>query len=85
MIAVELIVIDVDTRSSGMPSNSRHVFDRIDGDADPADFTGGKGMVGVVAHLRRQVDASDTEAESVPACETHTAEVLARSAARTPG
>ena len=34
----------------------RHVFERVDGDADPADFTGGKRMVGVVAHLRRQVE-----------------------------
>ena len=57
MIAVALIVIDVETRSSGMPSKSvGHVLDRVDRDADAADFAGRERMVGVVAHLRRQIE-----------------------------
>ena len=67
MIAVELIVIDVDTRSSGMPSKQRrHVFDRVDGDADAADFAGGQWMIGVVAHLGGQIerDAQTSDALS---------------------
>ena len=44
MTAVALIVIDVDTWSSGMPSNSvGHVLDRVDRDADPADFARASG------------------------------------------
>ena len=61
-MAVALMVIEVDTRSSGMPSNSsRHVLDRVDGDADPPDFTGRQRVVRVVADLRRQVEG-DAEA-----------------------
>ena len=57
MIAVALIVIDVDTRPSGMPSNSvGHVLDRIDRHADASDFARGERVIGVVAHLRRQVE-----------------------------
>ena len=57
MIAVALIVIDVDTRSSGMPSKSvRHVLDRINRHADAPDFAGGKRVVRVVANLRRQIE-----------------------------
>ena len=65
MTAVALIVIDVETSSSGMPSNSaRHVVDRVDGHADLADFALGERMVGVVAHLRRQIER---DAQSVDA------------------
>ena len=34
----------------------RHVLDRVDGHADAADLAGGQRVVGVVAHLRRQVE-----------------------------
>src|SRR4029077_13183066 len=37
-----------------------HVGDRVDGDADAADLSLREGMVGVVTHLRRQVEG-DTE------------------------
>ena len=66
MIAVALIVIDVETRSSGMPSNSvRHVLDRVDRDADAADFAGGERVIGVVAHLRRQVERDAQAADAL--------------------
>ncbi len=71
MIAVELIVIDVDTRSSGMPSNSSAMSSMaVDRDADPSDFALGQRMVRVVAHLGRQVEgdaeAGDALREQVP-------------------
>ena len=48
----------------------RHVLDRVDRDADAADLAGGHRMVGVVAHLRRQVErdaqAADALREQVP-------------------
>ena len=34
----------------------RHVLERVDGHADLADLAGGQRVVGVVAHLRRQVE-----------------------------
>ena len=33
-----------------------HVLHRVDRDADPADFSGGQRVIGVVAHLRRQIE-----------------------------
>ena len=52
-----LIVIDVETWSSGMPSKSTpHVVDRVDGHADLADLAVRDRVVGVVAHLGRQVE-----------------------------
>ena len=66
MIAVALIVIDVDTRSSGIPSKSSvHVLDRVDRDADAADFARGHRMVGVVAHLRRQIERHAQAADAL--------------------
>ena len=66
MIAVELIVIDVETWSSGMPSKSvGHVLDRVDRDADAADFAGGHRVVRVVAHLRRQVERDAEPADAL--------------------
>ena len=62
MIAVELIVIDVDTRSSGIAvEERRHVFDRVDRDADAADLARGERMIRVVPHLGRQIEG-DAEA-----------------------
>ena len=57
MIAVALIVIDVETRPSGMPSNSS-AMSSIESIAtpDPPDFAGGQRVVRVVAHLRRQIE-----------------------------
>ena len=57
MIAVALMVIDVDTRSSGMPSNSSAMSSRLS-IATPTRPTSpcGQRVVRVVAHLRRQVE-----------------------------
>ena len=48
----------------------RHVVDRVDGDADAADLAGGERVIGVVAHLRRQIEgdaqAADALREQVP-------------------
>ena len=48
----------------------RHVFDRVDRDADPAHFAGGERMVRVVSHLRRQIEgdaqAVDALREQIP-------------------
>ena len=66
MMAVALIVIDVDTRSSGIPSNSsRHVLDRVDRHADPPDLAGRERVVGVVAHLRRQIERDAEAADAL--------------------
>ncbi len=43
----------------------RDVFDRIDGDADLADFAGGQRMVRVVSHLRRQIEGDAQPADAV--------------------
>ena len=52
-----LIVIDVDTRSSGISvEQPRHVLDAVDRDPGLADLALGARMVGVEAHLRRQVE-----------------------------
>ena len=66
MIAVALIVIDVDTRSSGMPSNSV-AMSSIESIATPtrADLAGGQRMVRVVAHLRRQVERDAQAADAL--------------------
>ena len=65
MIAVALMVIDVETRSSGISvEQRRHVLDRVDGHADLADLAGRQRMVRVVADLRRQVEC---DAEAVDA------------------
>ena len=57
MIAVELIVIDVDTLPErDAVEQRRHVLDRIDGHADASHFAGGQRVIGVVSHLRRQVE-----------------------------
>ena len=67
MIAVALMVIDVETRSSGMSvEQGRHVLERIDRHADPADLAGRKRMVRVVADLRRQVEG---DAQPHDACD----------------
>ena len=42
-----------------------HVLDRIDRDADAADFSGGQRVVGVVAHLRRQVEGDAQAADAL--------------------
>ena len=55
--AVALIVIDVDTVSSGMLVEQHvHVLDRIDRHAHAPDFAERARRVGVDAHLRRQVE-----------------------------
>ena len=57
MAAVALIVMLVLTSSSGMPSKQRlHVVERVDRHADPPDLARGHRVVGVVAHLGRQVE-----------------------------
>ena len=61
-----LIVIEVETLSSGMPSNSSaHVVDRVDRDADLADLAVRDRRVGVVAHLGRQVEGDRQAAGAV--------------------
>ena len=57
MIAVALIVIDVDTWSSGMPSNSA-AMSSIESMATPTRPTSPRAerMIGVVADLRRQIE-----------------------------
>ena len=57
MAAVALMVIEVETLPSGMPSKSTlHVVERVDGHADLAHLAAGAGCVGVVAHLRGQIE-----------------------------
>ena len=57
MMAVELMVIEVDTRSSGMPSNSA-AMSSIESIATPTRPTSpaGERVIRVVADLRRQVE-----------------------------
>ena len=66
MIAVALIVIDVETRSSGMPSNSV-AMSSIESIATPTRPTspGGERMVRVVAHLRRQIEGDAQAADAL--------------------
>ena len=55
--AVALIVIDVETRSSGMPSSSACMSSTVSiATPDPADLARGARRIGVDAHLRRQVE-----------------------------
>ena len=57
MIAVALIVIDVETLLERNTREERfHVGQRIDRDADAADFALRERVIGVVAHLRRQIE-----------------------------
>ena len=57
MIAVALIVIDVETRAErNAVEQLRHVVDRVDRHADPADLAGRERVIRVVAHLRRQIE-----------------------------
>ncbi len=56
-MAGALMVIDTDTWPRSMPSNSsRHVVERIDGDAEPAHFAERARIVAVEAHERRQIE-----------------------------
>ena len=56
-MAGALMVIDTETWSRSMPSNScAHVVERVDGDAEPADLARGARVVAVEAHERRQVE-----------------------------
>ena len=66
MIAVALIVIDVDTRSSGMPSKSV-AMSSIESIATPTrpDLAGGQRMVRVVADLGRQVERDAQAADAL--------------------
>ena len=66
MIAVELIVIDVETRSSGMPSNSA-AMSSMESIATPTRPTSpcGQRVVGVVAHLRGQVEGDAQAADAL--------------------
>ena len=51
------MVIDVDTSSSGSPSSSTCMSSmRRDRDADAADLAARQRVVGVAAHLRRQIE-----------------------------
>ena len=64
--AVALIVIDVDTRvERDAVEQHVHVLDRVDRDADAADFAERARRIGVDAHLRRQVER-DARAPSAP-------------------
>ena len=66
MIAVELMVIDVETPAERDPGEQLvHVRQGIDGHADPADLALGQGMVGVVAHLGREVEGDAQAADSL--------------------
>ena len=57
MAAVALMVIEVETRSSGMPSKSSSMSSRLSiGHAHPAHLAEGVGVVGVVADLGGQVE-----------------------------
>ena len=67
MAAVALIVIEVETRSRGMPSKQHlHVLEAVDGDAHPAHLAHGVGVVRVVADLGGQVEGHG-EAGGAPA------------------
>ena len=82
MIAGPLIVIDVDTLSSGMPSNSVSMSARLE-IATPhlADFALRPRMIGVVAHQRREVERD--RQSRLPVLEQEL-EALVRLAARVP-
>jgi hypothetical protein len=57
MAAVELMVIDVETRARGMPSKSVSMSSsESDGHADLAHFAARARVIGVEAHLRGQVE-----------------------------
>ena len=57
MIAVALIVIDVVTVPERQAVQQlRHVLDRIDRHADASHFAGGELVIGVVSHLRGQIE-----------------------------
>ena len=57
MLAVALMVIDVEMRVERQPRGERaHVLDRIDGHAHAADLAFGPRVVGVAAHLRREIE-----------------------------
>ena len=66
MIAVALIVIDVDTLSSGMPSNST-AMSSIESIATPTRPTSpdGQVVIAVVADLRRQVERDAQAADAL--------------------
>ena len=66
MIAVALMVIDVDTLSSGMPSNSA-AMSSIESIATPTRPTspGGEVVIAVVADLRRQVERDAQAADAL--------------------
>ena len=54
MDAVALMVMEVLTLSSGIPSSRVSMSaNRVDGHTGPPDFSGGYGVVGIPAHLRR--------------------------------
>ena len=56
-MAGALIVIDTETLPRSMPSKSSpHVVERVDRDAEPADFAQRARVVAVEAHERRQVE-----------------------------
>jgi hypothetical protein len=58
--AVALIVIDVDTSSSGMPSNrTAHVLERVDRDADPADLAARHRVIAVAPICVGRSNATD--------------------------
>jgi len=66
MIAVALIVIG---RGHAIERDAaeqrRHVLDRIDRHADPADLSGRERMIRVVAHLCRQVERDAQPADAL--------------------
>ena len=66
MIAVALIVIDVETRSSGMPSNSS-AMSSIESMATPTRPTSPlrQRVIGVVSHLRRQIERDAQTADAL--------------------
>ena len=66
MIAVALIVIDVDTRSSGMPSKSA-AMSSIESIATPTRPTSpaASAVVRVVAHLRGQIEGDAEAADAL--------------------
>ena len=55
---MELIVIEVETLSSGIRRKDLHILQGIDGHTGPTDFSPGHRMIGVITDLGGQVKSN---------------------------